>query len=263
MAEWIEPEVENTEPPAEGETTETLDEALQAESVEEVEPEVEEPELADTYRGKSVAEVAKMHSELEKLMARQGNELAALRQQVAQPVVQAEPEPPSEDVDFFTNPKGAVTQTLENHEVIKEFRQTTAQLKRDAGVQKLLAKHPDMSEIINSDDFKEWSMATPVRQRLRYEADQMFSVEAADELITNFKDIKGMAAQAKKAGGNARKKAVQQANTGGASSNPDSVSSRKILNGAEIRQRMKTDPAWYEANQEALMKAYAEDRVRG
>ena len=261
-AHWIENEEGEQIEAAEGQTTATLDEAISPEPVEEPVA-AEEPELAPTYQGKTVAEVAKMHSELEKVMARQGNELSALRQQVAQPVAQPVPEEARKDVDYFTDPRGAVKATIDEHEVIQEFRQTTAQLKRDAGVQKLVAKHPDLSEIINSPEFNEWSNATEVRKRLRYEADQMFSVEAADELISNFKDIKGMANTAKEAGSRARKSAVKSANTGSPSSNPESGNSRKIVNGAELRRKAKADPDWYEANQPEIMKAYAEGRVRG
>lgn len=260
MAEWIENE-ENAEVAGEGQTAEPVMEGLEPEPVEEVEP---EEELAPTYQGKSVKDVAKMHSELEKVMARQGNELAALRQQVQQThVAQPEPEEPSTDVDYFTDPKAAVNSSIENHEVIKEFKQATAQMKRDAGVQALVNKHSDMAEIISSEEFKVWAQATPVRQRLHYEADQMFSVEAADELISNFKEIKGMANTAKKAGSKARKSAVKSASTGSPSSNPESGNSRKIVNGAELRRKAKADPDWYEANQPEIMRAYAEGRVQG
>lgn len=260
MAEWIENE-ENVEIVDEGQTAEPEMEGLEPEVIEEAEP---EEELAPTYQGKSVKDVAKMHSELEKVMARQGNELAALRQQVQQTrVAQPEPEEPSNDVDYFTDPKAAVNSSIENHEVIKEFKQATAQMKRDAGVQALVNKHSDMAEIISSEEFKTWAQATPVRQRLHYEADQMFSVEAADELISNFKEIKGMANTAKQAGSKARKSAVKSASTGSPSSNPESGNSRKIVNGAELRRKAKADPDWYEANQPEIMKAYAEGRVRG
>ena len=73
MAEWIENE-ENAEIVGEGQTAEPEMEGLEPEVIEEAEP---EEELAPTYQGKSVKDVAKMHSELEKVMARQGNELAA------------------------------------------------------------------------------------------------------------------------------------------------------------------------------------------
>jgi hypothetical protein len=261
-AHWIENEEGEQIEAAEGQTPATLDEAISPEPVEEPVA-AEEPDLAPTYQGKTVAEVAKMHSELEKVMARQGNELSALRQQVAQPVAQPVPEEARKEVDYFTDPQGAVKATIDEHEVIQEFRQTTAQLKRDAGVQKLVAKHPDLSEIINSPEFNEWSNATEVRKRLRYEADQMFSVEAADELVSNFKDIKGMSAQTKAVGETARKNAVRSANTGSPSANPDGTKSRKMLNGAELRNRFNNDPQWYEANEAEIMRAYAEGRVRG
>lgn len=265
MATWIEQELEEET----GQTEETLEGS--DELVEEVEQEPvdqvaeDDEEIGVAYRGKSAKDIAKMHRELEAFMHRQGNELSALRQQVAnRPLAQPEQEPDSgdEDVDYFVDPKKAVSRSIENHEVIKEFKQATAQMKREAGVQKMLAKHPDFAEIINSEDFKAWCQATPVRQRLHYEADQMFSIEAADELVSNFKELKGAVAKTKEAGAKARKSAVKEASTGNSPSNPDGYSSRKIFKRSELRRRKTNDPQWYEDNEDEILLAYAEGRVR-
>lgn len=270
MATWIEQELEKDETGETEEAVEQTDEVyaeVEEEPVEEVTDKVDEDdeELGVAYRGKSAKDIAKMHRELEALMHRQGNELSALRQQVAnKPLAQPEQEPDSgdDDVDYFVDPKKAVSRSIENHEVIKEFKQATAQMKREAGVQKLQAKHPDLSEVINSEEFKAWCQATPVRQRLHYEADQLFSLEAADELISNFKELKGAVTKTKEAGAKARKSAVKEASTGNSPSNPDGYSSRKIFKRSELRRRKVNDPQWYEDNEDDILLAYAEGRVR-
>jgi len=268
MATWIEQEAEEQEEA--GQTEEALESSneLHEEVDEEPAEQVagDDEELGVAYRGKSAKEIAKMHRELEALMHRQGNELSALRQQVAtKPLAQPEQEPDSgedDDVDYFVDPKKAVSRSIENHEVIKEFKQATAQMKREAGVQKMLAKHPDFGEIINSEEFKAWCQATPVRQRLHYEADQMYSIEAADELVSNFKELKGSVEKTKEAGAKARKSAVKEASTGNSPSNPEGYSSRKIFKRSELRRRKVNDPQWYEDNEDEILMAYAEGRVR-
>ena len=71
-----------------------------------------EPELPDKYKGKSVADIVKMHQEAEKLIGRQANEVAEVRSladqlikrqiQPTQPVVA---DASVDDIDFFASKK--------------------------------------------------------------------------------------------------------------------------------------------------------------
>lgn len=77
-------------------------EQLPGENVEEPvaeEPAVEEtpeevPELPEKYQGKSAAEIARMHSELEQRLGQQGSEVGALRNELAQIQSQLQKAPP-------------------------------------------------------------------------------------------------------------------------------------------------------------------------
>jgi hypothetical protein len=228
-----------------------------------------EDDLPDKYRGKSAAELARMHQEAEKLLGRQSSEVGELRKvvdsyiqtqlsQQQQAPVQPEQD---EDYDFFTDPDKAVSKAIENHPKIKEAEQYTQQYKKATALNQLQSKHPDMQQILQDNRFAEWIKGSKIRTQLFVQADQQYDYEAADELFTLWKDRQTtvkQTAQAEKAG---RQAAVKTANTGNARGNPDSQS-RKIYRRADIIKLMKTDPDRYQSLSDEIMKAYAEGRVK-
>ena len=250
------------------ETTEldTQDEQFEQEPQQEVTQETED-ELPDKYRGKSAAELARMHQEAEKLLGRQSSEVGELRKVVDSYIQtqlsqqQQAPQSEDEDYDFFTDPDRAVSKAIENHPKIKEAEQYTQQYKKATALNQLQGKHPDMQQILQDNRFAEWIQGSKIRTQLFVQADQQYDYEAADELFTLWKDRQAtvkQTAQAEKAG---RKEAVKSANTGNARGNPDSQS-RKIYRRADIIKLMKTDPDRYQSLSDEIMKAYAEGRVK-
>lgn len=231
------------------------------------EPTQTENDLPDKYRGKSAAELARMHQEAEKLLGRQSSEVGELRKVVDSYIQtqlsqqQAPQKQDDEDYDFFTDPDKAVSRAIENHPKIKEAEQYTQQYKKVTALSQLQAKHPDMQQILQDNRFAEWIQASKIRTQLFVQADQQYDHEAADELFTLWKDRQTtvkQTAQAEKAG---RQAAVKTANTGNARGNPDSQS-RKIYRRADIIKLMKTDPDRYQSLSDEIMKAYAEGRVK-
>jgi hypothetical protein len=93
-------------------------------------------DLPDKYRGKSAAELARMHQEAEKLLGRQSSEVGELRKVVDSYIQtqlsqqQAPQKSDDEDYDFFTDPDKAVSRAIENHPKIKEAEQYTQQYTR-------------------------------------------------------------------------------------------------------------------------------------
>jgi hypothetical protein len=227
----------------------------------------EEEDLPDKYRGKSAAELARMHQEAEKLLGRQSSEVGELRKVVDSYIQtqlsqqQAPQQPEDDDYDFFTDPDKAVSKAIENHPKIKEAEQYTQQYKKASALNQLQSKHPEMQTILQDNRFAEWIKASKIRTQLFVQADQQYDYEAADELFTLWKDRQTtvkQTAQAEKAG---RKEAVKSANTGNARGNPDSQS-RKIYRRADIIKLMKTDPDRYQSLSDEIMKAYQEGRVK-
>jgi hypothetical protein len=239
----------------------------QIEALEEQTQETQEDELPDKYRGKSAAELARMHQEAEKLLGRQSSEVGELRKVVDSYIQtqlsqqQAPVQSEDEDYDFFTDPDKAVSKAIENHPKIKEAEEYTQQYKKATALGQLQSKHPDMQKILQDNRFAEWIKGSKIRTQLFVQADQQYDYEAADELFTLWKERQTtvkQTAQAEKAG---RKEAVKSANTGNARGNPDSKS-RKIYRRADIIKLMKTDPDRYQSLSDEIMKAYAEGRVK-
>jgi len=243
----------------------TQEEQFQQEPQEEQTQETDD--LPEKYRGKSAAELARMHQEAEKLLGKQSGEVGELRKVVDNYIQtqltpqQQAPQPEDDDIDFFTDPDKAVSRAIENHPKIKEAEQYTQQYKKATALGQLQSKHPDMEAILKDNRFAEWIKGSKIRTQLFVQADQQYDYEAADELFSLWKDRQQtvqQTAQAEKAG---RKAAVKSANTGNARGNPDSQS-RKIYRRADIIKLMKTDPDRYQSLSDEIMKAYQEGRVK-
>lgn len=274
MATWIEDE-EVEVPLKEGETLTEDDGVVQAlepgtDDVQESQSgEHSEEELPDKYRGKSAADIARMHQEAEKALGRQGNEIGELRRvfdDFVQTSARSQQQPqqePAEEVDYFVDPKSAVQRQIETHPALQQAQAVAVEMQKAQGVAQLQSKHEDLKEVLSSQDFSDWVRASPVRQRLYQEADQGMSVQAADELLTTFKQLRQTAQTSQNVSTQARKNAVRGASTGSSRNNPDGQRSGRIFSRAQIRRLMKNDPEQYEAMQPQIMAAYAEGRVRG
>ena len=284
MARWIEEEELPQAHVEEGETLvepDQIESSLQPEEVsspeepEETAPEQPEDELPEKYRGKSAAEIAKMHMEAEKAMGRQGNEIGELRkvfddfvQSSAQ--AQTKPEPKEVDeTDYFVDPQAAVNRQIESHPALQQAQAVAVEMRKAQGVAELTSRHPDVKEVLGSSDFQEWVNGSPTRQRLYQEADQQMDVSAADELLSTFKQLKRTAASSEEVSKVARKSAVKNASTGSSRTNPDGARRGRVYRRSDIRQLMRNDPKRYEELQlqprggSEIMLAYAEGRVRG
>ena len=133
------------------------DELSTVEQLIETEPKIEETHSTDNvpskYKGKSIEDVIRMHQEAEKLIGKQAQEVGEVRkladdlikQTLSKPSAPTEVEP---EIDFFEDPKKAVTQTLETHPDIIAARQAAQEMKKMQIQQRLAAEHPDFQEIV-------------------------------------------------------------------------------------------------------------------
>ena len=248
-------------------TIENEAEEIQQETVEQ--PQVEETSLPDKYQGKSLEEVVQMHQEAEKLLGRQSSEVGELRKVVDDyissqtPTVapQQQTVEPEDDIDYFTDPQGAVNRAIENHPKIREAEQYTAQYKKQSSLATLQTKHPDMQQILKDPKFADWIKASKIRTQLFVQADQQYDADAADELFSLWKERKTVAQQTAQVEKQARKQQVRAANTGNARGSAEG-SRKKIYRRADIIKLMKNDPDRYQALSDEIMAAYAEGRVR-
>ena len=228
----------------------------------------EQPTVPEKYQGKSMEEVVQMHQEAEKLLGRQSSEVGELRKvvddyisnSISTPAPQQHVEP-EDDIDYFTDPQGAVNRAIENHPRIREAQQYTEQYKKQSSLATLQAKHSDMQQILDDPKFAEWIKASKIRTQLFVAADQGYDADSADELFSLWKERKTVAQQTATVEKQARKQTLKAANTGNARGSAEG-SRKKVYRRADIIKLMKNDPDRYQALSEEIMAAYAEGRVK-
>jgi len=238
-----------------------------------LEPAVEkeqDDDLPEKYRGKSASEIATMHRELEQRLGQQSQEVGDLRkafddmvkQSIAAQQTQSAPEQEADEIDFFTDPQAAVQRAIENHPMLKQSQAVAAEMAKSQALAQLQSAHPDMKEILTDAGFQEWIGKSQVRRELFERADKAYDFAAADELMTLYKERRGIVEQTAKVEKVAQQNEIKKASTGSARSNPDSAKTRKVYRRRDIIELMNRDPKRYEALQPEIMKAYAEGRVK-
>ena len=224
------------------------------------------PDLPEKYRDKSLDEIVRMHQEAEKLIGKQAQEVGEVRKLAdelirqnlgskQQPIKQDEPE-----IDFFEDPKKAVQRTVDSHPDIVAARQATLELKRSQIQQKLAQDHPDFGDIAKDQDFANWVKSSPVRIELFKRADAEYDYDSANELLSTYKQLRGVKKQQSEASNEATRKQNLKAaavDTGGSGE-----SSKKVYRRADLIRLKMQDPNRYDALSDEIMAAYAEGRVR-
>jgi hypothetical protein len=223
-------------------------------------------DIPDKYRGKQLSDIIKMHQEAEKLIGKQAQEVGEVRkladelikQNLAgkpQPIKEEEPE-----VDFFENPQAAVRKTVDNHPDVLAARQASQEFKKMQIQQKLAQEHPDFGQIVQDADFVNWVKSSPVRIGLYAKADGEYDYDSANELLSTYKQLKGVKAkQTSDAGETQRKSNLKAASVdvGGTGE-----SGKRVYRRADLIRLKMQDPARYDALSEEIMAAYAEGRVK-
>ena len=259
---------EQSEEPQEEQAPEAEGEELVVESPE---VEQEEEELPSKYKGKSIADIIRMHQEAEKLIGRQAQEVGEVRK-LADDLIkrQLESGKPQEEatkedeIDFLEDPDRYVRKAVEKHPAIAEAKAQALQLKMMQFADTVQKNFPDFQQTVQDPDFVEWVKASPVRLQLYADADTNLNYNSAAELLGNWSYIKAAKTQKQQQATTEvvkqdRKQALKTAavNTGSAG-----VSSKKTYKREDIRTLMIRDPDRYQAMQEELMEAYAEGRVK-
>jgi hypothetical protein len=124
----------------------------------------------------------------------------------------------------------------------------------------LKAEHPDFTNIIQTQEFADWIGKSKVRQELYVRADKAFDFDAANELLTTWKERQSVVERTKEVEKIERKQAVKAASTGSAKGSGET--SKKTYRRADIINLMTRDPDRYLQLEPEIMKAYSEGRVR-
>jgi hypothetical protein len=223
-------------------------------------------DLPEKYRDKSLDDIVKMHQEAEKLIGKQAQEVGEVRkladelikQNLGSRQQQTRQEEP--EVDFFENPQRAVQRTVDNHPDILAARQVTLEMKRSQIQQRLAQEHPDFGDIAKDQDFANWVKSSPVRIKIFEQADSGYDFDSANELLSTYKQLRGVKNKQVSDAGEASRKQTLRAvgvDTGGSGE-----SSKKVYRRADLIRLKMQDPNRYEALSDEIMVAYQEGRVR-
>lgn len=239
----------------------------------EPEPEQEDDDdIPEKYRGKDVKDIIAMHQNAEKLLGKQSSEVGDLRKVVddfikSQTIAQQQQAPVTtvdsddvDDLDFFEDPKKAVSKLLENHPSVKQSQQMAIRLAQQEAVAQLKANHPDYTTIVKDQKFLNWVGQSKIRTDLLRRADA-YDYESANELFSLWKERQNIVNDTVATETQARKQAVKSASTGNAKGSGEQPK-RKIYRRADIVELMTKDPERYQALASEIRQAYAEGRVK-
>jgi hypothetical protein len=226
-----------------------------------------EDDLPEKYKGKTAKEIVAMHQEAEKLIGKQGSEVGELRK-VVDDFIKAQvsvtksttTEAELDDDDFYTDPKKAVAKAVENHPAVKEAKQTSLDLKRNLVLQELSTKHPDFMETVQNEKFVDWIKGSKVRTELMIRAENQFDLDAADELLSSWKERTQITKQITDTAEADRKSQLSKATI--PSKGNIETSTKKIYRRSDIIDLMQRNPEKYRALSDEILKAYAEGRVK-
>ena len=218
------------------------------------------------YQGKSIQDIIQMHQNAESLAGRQSSEVGDLRKIVDDFIVtqsnstkETQPEE-NDDLHFLDNPNEAVNRAIDKHPSIvraNEIAASTAQIQANQEAQdRLLAVHPDTSEVISDSKFAEWIQSSKSRTRSLQTANSSNNVEAMSELLSEYRSSTPVTDTS---GVPSKKDSARHASTGAISGN--SESSKKVFRRADLIKLKMSDPDRYSQLQPEIMAAYAEKRV--
>jgi len=240
----------------------------------EEQPEPEQPEqpseqddIPEKYQGKDIKDVVRMHQEAEKLLGKQSSEVGELRKLVDDFVktqLEASKSPqkePDEEIDFFSEPQKAIEAVIAKHPKILEAEEMSIAMKQQAILSKLQTNHPDFKNIIQDEKFANWVTSSKVRNELYERADKQFDYDAADELLSLWKERQNLVTETTQVQEEDRKRQLKAASTGSAKGSGEAPS-RKIYRRADIIKLMQSDPKRYKQLAEEIRSAYAEGRVK-
>jgi hypothetical protein len=246
---------------------EPVEDNLEQEEVVQAEELQEKDSLPDKYKGKSVAEIVQMHQEAEKLVGRQSSEVGELRRVVDHFIKTNldnnthEKQVEIEEIDFFERPKEAIAQSISSNSDIQEIKQMKKEMQQREALNKLEQAHPNFMETARSEAFIEWVKASKVRTELLQRADSNFDFDAANELLSTWKERTQASTKAQEVVEKDRGQQRKAASSGSAKGTGESKS-KKIYRRSDIINLMQTNPARYLELSDEITQAYSEGRVR-
>ncbi len=226
---------------------------------------VDDSKIPDKYRNKSLEDVIKMHQEVEKLVGRQAQEVGEVRkladelikQNLGTRVDHAEVEP---EIDFFENPQKAIQNTVDRHPDVLAAKQAANDFKKMQVQQMLSQTHPDFQQVTADPEFSNWIKSSNVRLNLFAKADSEYDFDSANELISTFKELRGV--KTKQVASDAESSRRTNLKAAAVDVGGSGESGKRVYRRADLIRLKMNDPDRYEALQPEIMQAYQDGRVK-
>ena len=226
--------------------------------------------MPEKFHDKSAEEVAQSYAELEKELGRKNNEVGELRKLTDQYIHQelsrrtSEEDPKQESTpsiefdDLVENPDKVLNDVVDKRlaEVNRRFEEQDSTRRAE----KFMMDNPDYGDISQSQEFYNWTNASPYRMR-QLQAAQAGDYEAAGDILQGYREQTGALQEAAKKGEKVKRdKALKDAST---ETSGTGEASGKVWTKKELRSLLITDPdRYYGSLSEEINKAYAEGRVK-
>jgi aryl carrier-like protein len=181
---------------------------------------------------------------LKRKLGQQGNEIGELRKAL-QALQSQQPEP--EPVDYFDDPARAI------HQQTDPLKQELDQIKGEMLKSQLRAKHGDYEHVVATPEFAEWVQAKRQRMAAYAQADAG-DVEAADELLSDFKAEKGGETPS-------REKAKRKASAGSGEKASSRSPRGNVYRRTELQNMKAYSPQRYNELLPDIKQAYRDGRV--
>lgn len=237
--------------------------------------EVNDEELPENLRGKSVADLVRMLQDSQSTIGRMANDLGTQRKLTDRLLdLKREsdlsraraPEPVKVDSnELLENPTQAIQRVVQSslEQERASLQEEIAQIRVSQAAQSFLSRHPDYQSYVGNEDFVSWARATPYRSN-RADAAAQGDYSAADELLTEFKDRQTSRKPKEEPKPDANLEKAKAASLERGQSASARSTSKKIYRRVELLQLQQQNPELYydDATQREIMLAYAEGRVK-
>jgi hypothetical protein len=211
-----------------------------------------ENDLPAKFRGKTAKEIAQSALEAEKLIGKQGHELGELRK-IVDGYLKSQLQPAT---------KGANEQEKESANRDPQYEAGLRSIKKMETELKLRDAHPDFKDIVKDEAFAEWIGASKIRSKLFQAADAEYDFDAADELFTNWKEIKTLKATKEAENGAEEKRKVDLKAAKTSNGSGGGSGGKKIYLRADLIKLRQHNPDKYNSMDAEIQLAYKENRVR-
>lgn len=260
----------------------SLAEAVTAESVqksdtsndnEQAEKSNNDPLAGTKFEGKSVEDILESYNNLQSAYGRMANDLGTQRKLTDELLhlkrdndLQSnapEPLPKVDPAQLLDDPTQALDGYLAQREARNQraYDERLAQMEAQMQADRFMQKHPDFMDVGQSEEFRQWAQATPVRNQVANLA-AGGDWDAADALLNEYKMERSKPkgeAQSSEALEEAKKVGLESAASDGSAGSSGKVYRRADLIELKLKKpHVYSDPAF----QAEILKAYSEGRVK-